>query len=458
MRRKSGFGLEKPLGHLPAELDEFLSRDTYSLLIKGASGSGKTTLALTILSRLKTGANTLYLSTRTSPDQLTKDSPWIRKLAGLSTGARTGRPSGDGWETLVDSRLDEPGIVFERITNVLMDNHAPTVVVDSWEALNDSLDSEALQANIRVLQTWRERAGARFIFIGEDPANTAIDSVVDGVVTLTERVVYGRRLREIFLSKLHGVQISSPTYFFSLENGLFRSFERYGGSGFGFGRASSRNAEIRRVDRHRLRTGFRPLDEALGGGYPRKSLAWIEVDPQVDSEVVMAFVSATILEWTAPGSVVLHWPEGIHASKMTRLRAAMGAGGKERLRLWGPVSVGKKGRVDGIAELESKLTEARQPVLCIVDLDNLSDIAVSAGPAALEPLANLLRNGAELSIVISRSRPGQDPLSGIVSTHMKILSIGGTLFTMSEKPWSELFAMVPVGRAGNAAMQLERVV
>ena len=61
---------------LPEELSEFLSKDTYSLLIKGGSGTGKTILALSILKSLLPIENPLYLTTRTSPLQLIENYPW----------------------------------------------------------------------------------------------------------------------------------------------------------------------------------------------------------------------------------------------------------------------------------------------------------------------------------------------------------------------------------------------
>src|SRR5438477_5990707 len=347
---------ETPI-RLPAELSEFLSRETYSLLIKGGSGSGKTILALTILAGLKARGNMLYLSTRTSPSQLLKDYPWVGKVFG-----RGPEPTPDGspeaaWETLVDARLDEPGIVFERITNVLMDKQAPTVVVDSWESLNESMDNEALKTNIRVLQTWRERARARFVFVGEETANTMIDSIVDGVVTLTEQVSSGRRLREIFISKLRGVQISRPTYFFSLQNGVFHSFDRYARSEAGISRhAPNLNQRSQRGDQRRISTGFRPLDEVMGGGYPPKSVAFIETDPRVDARVVVAFLSGTVREWAANGRrVVLHKSETIDAASVSELKASLGGRASREVEVWDPRTGAITGRVDVLASLQSKV-------------------------------------------------------------------------------------------------------
>jgi KaiC/GvpD/RAD55 family RecA-like ATPase len=461
MRRKvSGLARQKHPGRLPAELEEFLSRETYSLLIKGASGSGKTILAMTILGRFRASENLLYLATRTSPHQLAKDYPWIGSVAGLSTEPKGGAAPEEGaWETLVDARLDEPGIVFERITNVLMDKHAPTVVVDSWEALSDSMEDEALRTNIRVLQTWRERAGARLIFVGEDAANTAIDSVVDGVVTLSEQMFLGRRLREIFLSKLHGVKISKPSYYFSLENGLFHSFDRYNHNDFGFAGRTPGGDLRRSGGRHHHGTGFRALDEALDGGYPSKSVSWIEMDPKVDSRVVVAFLSGTIRKWaSSSGNVVLQQSEGIDPYAVAQLRASLGAGASDRLKVWGSASGRKGTKADVMTELRSKMAEAKEPTLSIVDLDKFGQSGEPMGPSALESLTDFLRGSAELSILVSRSKPGQNPISGLVSAHIRIVDINGTLFVMLEKPWSELYAMVPERQSGDSGIQLERVV
>jgi KaiC/GvpD/RAD55 family RecA-like ATPase len=445
---------EEPPVRLPAELSEFLSHETYSLLIKGGSGSGKTILALTIMSGLKARGNMLYLSTRTSPLQLLKDYPWIGKVFGRGPepGAE-GRPDAS-WETLVDARLDEPGIVFERITNVLMDKQAPTVAVDSWESLNDSMDDEALKTNIRVLQTWRERARARFIFVGEETANTMIDSIVDGVVTLTEQVSSGRRLREIFLSKLRGVQISRPSYFFSLENGVFHSFDRYSQSDFGMAKPSPiQNLRTPVGEQRHISTGFRPLDEVMGGGYPPKSVALIETDQRVDPRVVVGFLSGTIREWAVNGRrVILHKSETIDAAAVSQLRASLGASASNEVEIWDPHTEAITGRVDSLGSLQSKVAEAKTPVLVVVDWDRIAEAA-----GAQETLMDFLKKRADLSIFVSRSKPAENPVSGIAATDIRIVEINGTIFAMAEKPWSELYALVPERRSSQG-LQLERVV
>ncbi|MBI5698393.1 MAG: AAA family ATPase, partial [Thaumarchaeota archaeon] len=170
--------------NIPTELMQFVERDTYSLLIKGYAGTGKTTLALTILKALNIKENFQYLSTRISPTQLYQYYPWLAEFFGNSKEAQISDVSenGQGMPIFVDARLDEPSSMFERITNQLMDMKSPVIIIDSWDAVGYFMDREALMNNARVLQTWRERAKAKMIFISEEPTNTTVDVLIDGIV------------------------------------------------------------------------------------------------------------------------------------------------------------------------------------------------------------------------------------------------------------------------------------
>lgn len=158
------------LGRIPDELERFVRRDTYALLIKGKAGTGKTTLSLTILKTLGQASNFFYISTRVSPRQLFTYYPWLENFVQTIRP----QPTSDSEEQVYkmsmfeDARLDEPESLFERITNELMDVKAPIIIIDSWDAIASFMDKEARLNNERVLQTWRERAGAKLIFISED--------------------------------------------------------------------------------------------------------------------------------------------------------------------------------------------------------------------------------------------------------------------------------------------------
>lgn len=412
----------------PGELAEFLSKDTYSLLIKGEPGTGKTILALSILKALGPIENLLYLSTRASPRQLVRNFPWAEGVfGGVGLPDRGGPPDSEGWERLVDARLDEPSVIFERITNVLMDKHAPTVVIDSWESMADSLGAEALRTDIRVLQTWRERAGARFIFVGDEPANSDLDFMVEGVLLLKDRVAEGRRMREATLSKLYGVRISRPSYFFTLQGGVFTSFPAYVPRDYSF--RSPPRPGVRmpyRRTRSRFPTGYAVLDEQLDGGYPAGSTVLVEVGPRVDLRVGLVFLSRILQGWVSMGG-------GVTVEKIRGVDA--------RYALRWAQSFVRRGRVE--LRPPGSPRERRAKSLCIVD--------GSAGR----------RGGTrrpQLTVALARSTEADPELVRTADVHIRILDVEGTLFVESEVPWSAVFGVTQTATSGTTMMELEPIV
>jgi KaiC/GvpD/RAD55 family RecA-like ATPase len=218
---------------IPPELMQFVSRDTYSLLIKGNSGTGKSTLSLTILKALQIRSNFFYISTRLSPRQLFVNYPWLDNFV-IRENMEANDPSNQrsSLSSFEDARLDEPESLFERITNQLMDVKAPIIIIDSWDAIASFMDTEARLNNERVLQTWRERAGAKLIFTSEASQNNTLDFIVDGIVELKQKAYRNTDIRQVFLAKLRGTKIHRSSYIFTLNKGIFRSYTHYDPSEF----------------------------------------------------------------------------------------------------------------------------------------------------------------------------------------------------------------------------------
>jgi KaiC/GvpD/RAD55 family RecA-like ATPase len=303
----------RTVAHIPYELLEFVRRDTYSLLIKGYAGAGKTTLSLTILRSLKIKNNFFYISTRLSPRQLFNYYPWLGRYVDIATnqGDSQTKPisssqrMGYNISSFEDARLDEPESLFERITNQLMDVKAPIIIIDSWDAIASFMDKEARLNNERVLQTWRERAGAKLIFISENPSDTTLDFLVDGIVELNQKLHEGVRLREISLTKLRGIRISKPSYIYTLNKGIFQSYNPYDPSEFtltdsynsnNVGRTKIQNRRPSALlgrDRY-ITSGYDELDEALGGGFPRRGIVLLETESNIHSKVVLTLLAGIL--------------------------------------------------------------------------------------------------------------------------------------------------------------------
>ena len=459
---------------LPRELADFLRRATYSLLIKGSSGTGKTILALSILRALKITKGFLYVSTRTSPAELLQSYAWIGETFDLGPilEASASGAAGEGSETLVDARLDEPNAIFERITNELMDRQAPTIVIDSWEALSDSVDVEALRVNARVLETWRERAGARFIFTGEDPRNTAFDSLMDGVLMLRQRSFLGRRVREVLLSKLRGVEIRRPTYFFTLDGGIFRSFDRFRSADYSFSSGSA-PVELQqpRGAGRRFSTGFPNLDREMEGGFSKGSLVTLELDPRVDAKVALVFLSALIATWVASGNpIVLQEMRGVEAAYFDQFAKSFFRGSKrDQVVTWGGESEKKEpeaGLPQGGWTLLEKLRDAldaarrgrpKGSILNIMSWGGASTY-YEGEPETLQRVAALAKSEADLSILVAKPTSPRHSVAGATATQIRISNMSGTVFLHSEVPWSGFFGISADKSSGVPTLRLESMV
>src|SRR5919202_4561238 len=297
---------------IPDELMQFVQRNTYSLVIKGSAGTGKTTLSLTILKALKVKSNFFYISTRVSPKQLFLYYPWLGKFIGRPKISESDEISDQGYDlsSFEDARLDEPESLFERITNQLMDVKAPIIIIDSWDAIASFMDQEARLNNERVLQTWSERAGAKLIFITEDPTDTTLDFLVDGIVELERRFYGSGMLRQTTISKLSGTMINKPSYIYSLNAGVFTSYESYRPSDFAavmshlrLNKAENTLSSLSYGDY--IGTGYQELDVALGGGFAKKAIVLIEMESNVNTWVAIAFLSSIISNFIRTSNPVL---------------------------------------------------------------------------------------------------------------------------------------------------------
>ncbi|HXG06780.1 MAG TPA: ATPase domain-containing protein [Nitrososphaera sp.] len=454
--------------NLPDELMRFIERDTYSLLIKGFAGTGKTTLALTILKTLGSKNNFFYISTRISPKQLFQYYPWLSKFVGLP------KPSnrGEGQEcnlspSFEDARLDEPESLFERITNQLMDIASPIIIIDSWDAIASFMDKEARLNNERVLQTWRERAGAKLIFISEHPDDTTLDFLVDGIVELKQSYIESVRVREILLLKLRGVRIERSSYIYTLDNNVFRSFAPY------------RPIKFRPVPRRKfvvplndgiasadhVKSGFPALDASLGGGFPRKGVVLLELNSHVNTTVAMAFVERMIsnfvstgnpvvfqpFDWMDPQSVMNYVAPSIPSSKRDLFKILWT--GKTMTGMIAAdhniILANKKTKKNGIPTVValSKLRKKYHDklLLNIMGTDLLQKFyGQREKKNILENMMAEMKSNADLSVVIGHSQHDVlEYLSEAADIHLRLLMISDTLFLQSLVPTTTLYAVVP---------------
>jgi len=446
--------------NMPDELARFIKRDTYSLLIKGFAGTGKTTLALTILKELGSKNNFFYISTRISPKQLFQYYPWLAKFVDQPKPANPGETPEHGMmPSFEDARLDEPESLFERITNQLMDIASPIIIIDSWDAIASFMDKEARLNNERVLQTWRERAGAKLIFISEHPDDTTLDFLVDGIVELKQSHYDSVRVREIIMLKLRGVRIERPSYIYTLDNNIFRSFAPY--RPVKFKAEPHKKTAVRDgiASSDHVRSGYTELDSSLGGGFPRRGMVLLELDSHVNTVVAIAFLERIVSNFISAGNPVLFQPFDWMNPKiiMDYLGHSIPSGKKDLFKiLW----TGKMtGMADNVISAEKKqdgdpstgaLARLRQKhrnklLLNIMGTDIMQRSYGEKGlRSGMEKMLSEVKTSADLSIaVISHSQ--QDVLqylSEVSDMHLKLRMISDTLFLQSLVPATTLHSII----------------
>jgi KaiC/GvpD/RAD55 family RecA-like ATPase len=440
----------------------FIRRDTYSLLIKGFAGTGKTTLALTILNVLGIKNNNFfYISTRISPKQLFQYYPWLKDVIGQSKQRRGTSLARDHevMSSFEDARLDEPESLFERITNQLMDIKSPIIIIDSWEAIASFMDREARLNNERVLQTWRERAGAKLIFISEQPTDTTLDFLVDGIVELKQSYYNNVKMRQIFLQKLRGTRIKRPSYLYTLENSVFHSFVPYQPIKFEPRRRGA--AEVSELSTgDNIGSGYSMLDASLGSGFPRKGLVLLELDSHVSMTIAMIFLQRIVSNFVSNGNPVLLQPVNwIEPSSILRFfETFLPASKKSLLKiLW----TGKPYKIsNNIIISPSKNENSDQLLAALVKMKQRHRDKLLLNIMWTEAIQSLhrarkLRNGmknvlsrimahADLSIAVLT--PSQEDILELVSElsniHLRFMIINDTLFLQSLVPSSNLYSLI----------------
>jgi KaiC/GvpD/RAD55 family RecA-like ATPase len=482
---KNRHEIEKWIG-IPYELMQFVQRNTYSLLIKGSAGTGKTTLSLTILRALKVKSNFFYISTRISPKQLFLYYPWLGKFIGRPKISESDEISGQGYNlsSFEDARLDEPESLFERITNQLMDVKAPIIIIDSWDAIASFMDKEARLNNERVLQIWRERAGAKLIFISEDPNDTTLDFLVDGIVELERKFYDNMLIRQIFLSKLRGIMINKPSYIYSLNDGIFRSYAAYQPNDFAiatsrvrFNKAETPLSSV--SDGHYITSGYQELDDILGGGFIKKGVILIDMESNVNTGVAMAFLSSIMSNFIRTNNPILFHPfdgmdpkevmpylklerdSNIYESRLIKIFCHVGKIEKSDHNVTPSQEHG--GLEKHFEFFHDVIIKTRQEypnkILLNIMGTNIAQKMNRYREINGIDLLPFIRANTDLSLIVSRhSQNTREYLTEISDVHLRFLILNGSLFLQSLIPWRHLFAVLPHASSGSGRLKLDPVV
>ncbi len=300
------------MDNIPKELVEAINKPYgYSILVKGIAGSGKTTLVLELLSRSE---NPLYFSTRVSPLSLKHQFPWIKdaikpenmfditQLAYISTDTET------YFESIIRFK-DLPEflqVIYHRTKNL----EHPFVVIDAWSTLlKYSQSSSIIEGKIEsFLSEMVRQKKIKLFLVTETESETYLDYIVDGIITL-KRIGFGKRarkkrIREMHIEKLRGVEVAQHEYIFTLNNGRFRNFEPL--------YPKIKQGSFQKIEDSGdcFSTGNHQLDNILNGGYRKGSFIVFEIGDGISDIFPKTLVYQTILNFLKHGRTCTIAPAG----------------------------------------------------------------------------------------------------------------------------------------------------
>lgn len=470
--------------NFPRPLSNFLNRDSYVLLIKGDSGTGKTTLALSILLSLQLKKKGLFISTRMSPSKLFEYFTWLKKFGQVSEKLTEKEDSEHDTDLacFVDGRLYESGVLYERISNELMDIKEPVIIIDSLDAVEFFPDKETTRNNVKILQSWCERAKAKLIITVEDTNDSSFDFISDGIIELKEKFFHERKIRNIILSKLRGISIERSSYVFTINRGIFNSFNIYNPMDFDINfspKISSDYEKNHLLVNSYFPSGYIELDKALGGGFHRNKITDLILESSLSNRIIIGFLNKIIFDFVMTKNLVLF--QGFNKEDSNFLKSA--------LKSIFPIAV-STGLIQIIPSIDIPTKKIQQ-----INLDEKNQIKnihlqliqknilkmkkkypkkilvnvmgydisdrlynIDDNNYIQNSLIEFIKLNTELSFLISKNSMITKQISLKSDMIIQFFLNEDTLFLQSQKPWSQFFAVIPSKHEENAYLHLEQIV
>ena len=439
---------------LPSELTTALSKGGYVLLIKGEAGTGKTTLGLQLLSEVFDGKG-VYVSTRVSPEELFTQFPWLKGRLDPSNVIDATEPAIPPAKELDFMRLRiSQGLpsFIEGVYVACSEAKARVVVVDSINAIADLPEGEAAPHRLIELS---KVMGVSLVITLEGRGASKLDYLADGIVTLQQECYGGRCLRSLRVEKSRMVERKRSAYVFTLKNSRFRHVKPVNPLEVGPDVRSDPGEE----DEKFFTTGFKVLDEALGGGFPKGSYNVIEVSvgtPMAASRIFIVPLIRTFIERDRGVLIVL--PAGM--SSRGAKREFVEAFGREKveklIRIFDfnlresddpcivPRGLDDKSESFKVFQRElERLAREHGPILDITTFDIYEQYF--GRERAIYNMSRAIaayRDGGHLGIGVIHSRLRTVTEQKVMSTvYLRVEEKNGVLLLHGVNPWTPFFAL-----------------
>ncbi len=438
---------EQPkLRYMMSLILNFLDVPGQVLLIEGAPGTGKTSLALEILSQME-NTHKVYASSRVSPARLRQHFPWIDEVIDSMSG-RTARAS---WlDELHDIRSTEPDSVLNRVLRLKHSRRKAVLVLDSWEGAVRNTKEEGRNMLESALLSELDESRVSIVIVTETEKHDHLDYLVDGIASLSQSELEGRRTRLLELKKLRGFKVSTLRGLFTLEKGRFTLLPS--GPDNEAPETPERLVPIAHNEKA-YSTGISDLDRILGGGVERSTLLLIDVDSNVPPHWMRLLLNIIRANFVNQGGTCFILPTGGYSSDNVAeaLRPLVGdAAMDERVRIaaYSRNAPPREWRVQLSGQLQEDVRTfgktwgpiARNTAGTIVSVNLDRLVAVYGDDLALPGFTEIgegIRDAGALQICTSSlpTNLRQDTLRN-ADYHLKVQNEGGSFLVYGIKPFT----------------------
>jgi KaiC/GvpD/RAD55 family RecA-like ATPase len=364
---------------------------------------------------------------------------------------------------LLTMKEEAAPVILEAIFREVGDVGAKRLVVDSFSALAQSF-KETREVRVllhTILSRITRFLGCTTLIIVESPYGEAKmgfgieEFVADGIIVLGRSRLDGRILRELEIFKMRGTPTAEAWAVYTLKDGfhVYPPFKP---------KPADKPCRFKpQPDKEKFFSSGSPdLDAMLGGGYPRGSLALIEIDEHVTTLQYHLIVAPTAWSFAAQGRGVIIIPSAGVDPNLLRERAEEGGFAMDEINSLlrvcvkdypgiklEPYIVAFKGEsliedYERYINVERELRErTEQPILHITGVDMLIDIyGVKETLSAIRTYAARMRETGDLGIILLK--PGYPRLAKILGatadTHLKITREHGSVLVYGVKPRTNL--------------------
>jgi KaiC/GvpD/RAD55 family RecA-like ATPase len=428
---------------------EFLEVPGNVLLIQGAPGTGKTTLAFEILNAIG-DTRKVYASSRVSPVKLRIQFPWIDEVI----DSMSGRSSKASWnDEFHDLRGSDTDSVFSKIVRLKQAKQKSVLVVDSWEGALRNATPEGRKMLESAVMSELDQTKVSVILVSEAERADNLGYLVDGVVTLKQNELEGRRVRSLGIDKLRGFKVENQYSPFSLDKGRFTFLDEEYENG---PPTLVRNPEkVPHTETH-FSTGSRELDQLIGGGVRKGSFFMIDTDSNVAPQSLRLLVNLIRSNFINQGGACFSVSTGTFSSESSAEALRPYVGDKalaERVRIveFNPQLPPKPWRLKVRGQLMSDLAEFYKAwnvlketstgMMLTMNFDKLvqvygEDLTL---PGFTEMGEGLRDEGAFSIGISSRNTKVREEFLRQADYHIKVQSWNGHLLIYGVKPFTHIY-------------------